>query len=584
MRMAFRHLGLVLLVASVLVASVAFGQSLPAGRATSPAQPGSESNSGRAQANPQAGGRTRGPNRAPLDAAEQARREERAQMARDLLELSYSIGATLPGNERAKVLPRQITAASSIDPKLAAQWAEDALPFALELPPGDDRDAVYAGAIPALVSSGPEHALEVFRTLPPDTATGPSFNFALQRLFSTLVQTQGADGMELVRQEALRLSQTSHYPYSAVLNAARALRTGDNQLREAFFDEAAAAYQQGNRSPAGDAEFVRMLMQEWPRVSRPAAQSAFQSVTDNLLARAQREDTEAVAASSSSSTSSAASSSTRNSADSLLRRLLSTLRRFDPELQQKVLQARPSLSGSGGGSGRGGLQAGLSPRGGGFGASQLQPQQDPMRAEQQSFLQYNQARRNPAGALTASTALSDPLARTLALLGAASGLVRKDPAGASAALDRALNAADKITEPAQQLQAAVTMANVAGQMNNTAALRAILDRGFQAAETLQEGDDATEASRAQSTLQRLARSGFQQDPALTLSFVNQVRMPATKAALLIEGAQALARGQVRGGAGMLGGGRQRRVPGPASSQDGPSSQPSPSTTQAESQP
>ena len=125
MRIAFRHSGLLLLLAPVLLVSVTFGQEPPPANSDGDAHPSSQSGSARAQNNARAGRGIRGPNRAPLDPAEQARRKERVQMARDLLDLSYSIGSTMPASDRAKVLPRQISAATSIDPKLAAQWAEE---------------------------------------------------------------------------------------------------------------------------------------------------------------------------------------------------------------------------------------------------------------------------------------------------------------------------------------------------------------------------------------------------------------------------------------------------------------------------
>src|SRR5690348_10419551 len=68
-------------------------------------------------------------------AAEQDR-QQRAQMAQDMLELSHSIAAVLPPDQRAKVLPRQINAAGFMNPQLAAQWAEEALAFGRQVSPG----------------------------------------------------------------------------------------------------------------------------------------------------------------------------------------------------------------------------------------------------------------------------------------------------------------------------------------------------------------------------------------------------------------------------------------------------------------
>ncbi len=562
MCIAFHRLALDLVVAPALLVSVALGQSLPSASPAAGAQQNSKAAISPAQAPPAPAKKKQTQKSAlPVSPAEQIR-EERTQLARDLLELSYSIGATIPPNERVKVLPRQITAANFIDPRLASQWAEEALAFAQELTPGDDRDSVYASAIPVLARRDPEHALEVFRTVPAEAATSPAFNFALQGLFATLVREQGSEGMDLVRQEALRLSQASYYPYSAVLNASRELHSSDAQLRQALFYESASAYNQGTDSPESDAEFARMLQREGPRVPLPAAQLAYHSLVDKLLARAEREDQQASALSSSdsSSSSSPSASPARDSADSLLRRLLPVLQRIDPELRQQVLEERPSVAASSV-VGNGVSRAGLFFPSGGFGPSPSRPQQARMGDQQQEFMQYSQARRNPAGALTASTAISDPLPRALALVGAAAGLARKDPAGASTALQQALDAAGQITDPGQQLQVAVTMTMVTAQMKDSAALRTILQRGFQAADTLQQSDDEAASSRAQSTLQRLARSGFQQDPALTLSFVNQERVPVTQAELLIEGAEAIVRGRGRGESGYrFGGAPQRQEP------------------------
>ena len=104
------------------------------------------------------------------------------------------------------------------------------------------------------------------------------------------------------------------------------------------------------------------------------------------------------------------------------------------------------------------------------------------------MFQFNQARRNPGQAMTASQALSDPLARTLTLVGAATGLAGKDSVGANSALEEANRSAQRIQDPAQQLQAAAMIAAATRQLQNRPMLQAALERGFQAADARTNGD------------------------------------------------------------------------------------------------
>jgi len=145
-------------------------------------------------------------------------------------------------------------------------------------------------------------------------------------------------------------------------------------------------------------------------------------------------------------------------------------------------------------------------------------------------------------AIAASQAIADPMARTLTLAGAAGGLASKDSAKAASALEEASRVASNIKDPAQQLSAAAMMVGVAGQLNDAATLRATLERGFSAADALQAGSTGAD-QQAQFTLQRLVGAAFRQDSSLTLSFIEQVRVPATKAGLLVDAAQSLLRSQ-----------------------------------------
>ncbi len=477
------------------------------------------------------------------DSKPKAKPSPAAEQARDLLERSYSIGETLPPSERAKVLPRQILAATSIHPELAVKWAEDALQFAQELPAGADRAAIYANAIPALVDKDPARALEVFHSLPPEEAftAGSSdpvfaaFNTPVRRLFSRIVQEKGEEGVELIRQEAQRLAQTTYYPYSAVLAAIRELKTDDKAVRENLFADALAAYRQGNRSLASDSEFARMLVTEWSGVPRTLAREAFNAVATNLLARAEEEDQQA---SSTTMSPPAGSTQVRGSADRVLLRLMPLIRIVDPELQQKIQQARPDIARAMQATGGRGIQRFASDRPGGGASPPFAQQQQLL----QSFAQYNQARRNPSQALTASQALTDPLARTLTLVGAAAGMARRDRAAADSILEEAARTAERIQDPAQQLEAAAMIADAAGQLESKALLRSALERGFNAAEILEESGSEPDP-RGRFTLQRLVRTGFQQDPQLALAFIDRVRIPQMKAGLLVDAAQATFRPQ-----------------------------------------
>jgi hypothetical protein len=402
--------------------------------------------------------------------------------------------------------------------------------------------------IPALVEKSSEHALEVFRSLPPEDASlagdsDAAFSSSpVRRLFSRIVREKGTEGLDLIRQEAQRLGQISHYPYSAVMASARELPADDAVSREVLFYEALAAYRQGTRSFASDGEFVLMLLQEWSRDPKTAARDAFQAVALNLVARAEQEDQQA--ASPTVSSASGASSAPTNSADRLLLRLLPLIKNADPDLLQKIQQARPQLprdipSARGRGPARFGRDSSV---------SSLPSAGSPARTPQfQSFLQFNQARRNPEQALTTSQALSDPLARVLTLVGAASGLARKDREGALSALQQADQTAGRLQDPAQQLQAASAIISVTAQLENRALLLSSLERGFQAAEALEQSSQESGESppQAQFALRRLVGTAFQQDPELAVSFVDRVRIPDLKAGLLIDAAQALFRGQRR---------------------------------------
>ncbi|HVZ61995.1 MAG TPA: hypothetical protein VG892_14520 [Terriglobales bacterium] len=468
-------------------------------------------------------------------------------VARDLLERSYGMGSLLTPEARAKILPRQIQVAGMIDPDLAVKWAEDALQFAQELTPGADRAAIYGSAIPALVEKDPELALEIFQSLPPEDSPASSAGNAatpfspVRRLFSAIVQKKGAEGIAMIRQQAQRLAQTSYYPYSAVMGSFNQLRSDDGTTREEIFSEALAAYSQSSRSAASDNDFALMIFQESPRTARPLVKAALNGLAVNLLARADQEDQ---AGSSTTTSATATTASSQGSADRLLLRLQPMMAKYDPELNQHILEARPSLA-------RGGPSSSYpppmrQPPGAGTGDSSRGVDALSASPNLQSYAQYSQARRNPSQAIASSQSLTDPLARTLTLVGAASGLAGKDRATATSALEEAVRAAADIKDPAQQLQAATAIASATGPIQSTSLLRSALESGFNAMETIQQSG-ADDDSRSTSNLQRLIRSGFQQDAPLALSFIEQVRAPELKAGLLIDAAQSALRGQRRGG-------------------------------------
>ena len=226
----------------------------------------------------------------------------------DLLQQSYQVNEHLPHGPLLGLLQRQAQMASELRPDLARVWANELLSLASqesskegskEKGPPDTyfRDAAMA----VLARVDPDRALELLHTLdlePPD-ASAPAMpgNQLVQQVFRVVAERDRENAIPALEREASALGARGHYPYFALGTAAQdTLRTPGvhvppsperqqhtEQVLQSVLDVAFANYSQSTPAYLDTIEFGRMLQFMAGSLSPESIQPALHLLVKNLL-------------------------------------------------------------------------------------------------------------------------------------------------------------------------------------------------------------------------------------------------------------------------------------------------------------
>jgi hypothetical protein len=458
-----------------------------------------------------------------------------------LLQQSYDIGQQLPVSARLmNLLPRQAELAERLRPDLGREWANELLTLSSQAK-GSLRTSTQNTAIGMLIRLDPDpgrvlamlHSLTFEEPVPKWATSPPEMQFVNQ-LFQLLVQHDGASALPLLQQEAERLGAQGHYPYAALGYAAMQATLkdwgNDNQrairVLQTVLDPAFARYSQSPHSYYDDFEFGTMLQVLAGGLPFDSVQPALRLLVKNLLAT----DTSKYQFEFEGYTSDGKIIRTYNAIDSTIL-FLGTLVSRDPELVQQLQSTRPEL------------QTALEYTKAG------PPRSASMGLPRSSTKPEQQTRKDAV-----SISFSDPEAAI------AKAQQLPEVERASTMLDIARNIAGDYPERAAELIAETqtgtgpindetsvnlisAQAFVAAAQNNKDRLRELLQRGFESANRIILEQQRTGEVHFFTGFGPLVQVGVNNDPDLTIPFIESLTPSYVKAQLLLTAAWDLSMGR-----------------------------------------
>ncbi|PYT96670.1 MAG: hypothetical protein DMG38_22945 [Acidobacteria bacterium] len=214
-----------------------------------------------------------------------------------LLQESHDLGQQLPVPIRLmNLLPRQADLVSQLRPDLGREWASELFTFSSQSK-GPQRTSTQNAAIGLLIRLDSGRALELLQSLNigepvPKWAASPPEMALVHRLFEVLIQRDGVSALPVLQQEADRLGKQGFYPYAALGYAAMQATLNDwgkdNQhairVLESVLEPAFARYSQNAHQYSDDFEFGKMLEVLAGGLPFDSVQPALRALVKNLLA------------------------------------------------------------------------------------------------------------------------------------------------------------------------------------------------------------------------------------------------------------------------------------------------------------
>ena len=270
-----------------------------------------------------------------------------------LLQQSHDIGQQLPVPARLmNLLPRQAELASRLRPDLGREWANELLTLSSQAK-GSLRTSTQNAAIGMLIRLDPDpgralaliHRLNIEEPVP-KWATSPPEMQLVNQLFQLVVQHDGTSALPLLQLEAERLGAQGHYPYAALGYTAMQATSkdwgSDNQrairVLQTVFEPAFARYSQNPHSYYDDLDFGTMLEVLAGGLPFDSVQPALRLLVKNLLAT----DTSKYQFEFEGYTRDGKTIKVHNAIDATILILESLVSR-DPELVQQLQSTRPEL-------------------------------------------------------------------------------------------------------------------------------------------------------------------------------------------------------------------------------------------------
>ncbi|MGA7414755.1 MAG: hypothetical protein WBW33_30075 [Bryobacteraceae bacterium] len=459
-----------------------------------------------------------------------------------LLEQSHDLGRQIPPGARLQPLTRQTELASRYRADLSREWANELFLISREVKGGPARSYAQSSAMAVLVRLDPNGALGLLdaadlEVLAPKGSGTPVLAQVVNEVFSAVIARGGASALPIVEQAAQRLGARGHYPYSALgyttMEASAPFWRDDQpravEILRSVFEPAFVRYKKSARQDSDDFEFGGMLQVFAGGLPFDLVKPALHELVNRILAMdPNKNQFEAEVY-----TRDGRKVAVNTPIDATLTYFGQLVNR-DPELVQELSAARPEL------------QAGLeATREGNLRSMRFgQPfrTRAPHTPAGQNFQTEMDALAlsniNADAAIAKAQQLPDDQ-RGKTSLDVARIMAGEHPQQAADLIDsvqRDMNSAD----PRVQLNVISAQVSVAAAQGNPEALRELLKRGFDLATQLTGPVQGNPPNHFTAGLPPMVQIGIQNEPAMTVAFLDGVPPSSEKADLLLGAAEALA--------------------------------------------
>lgn len=458
-----------------------------------------------------------------------------------LLQESHDLCQQLPvGLRLMNVLRRETEMISRLRPDLGREWANELFTLSFQMK-GTQRSFSQNTAMRLLIRLDPNQALELLHSLtieepaPERAAARPEMQL-VHEAFMALVGRDGASALPLVEQEAERLGVQGHYPYAAlgyaVMEATLKDRGRDNQsairVLQSVFEPAFERYSQSAHSYSDDLEFGKMLQALAGGLPFDSVQPALRMLVKNLLAT----DARKYQFESEVYTNDGQTAKVHNGIDAALL-FFGTLINRDSELAEQLKSTRPELQTALEYAKDGRERSGSFGPGGSPQSMRSRDHDSETRMEAMHLSDTN-----PEAAIAKAELLPDDGRRASTLLDVARGMAGDYPERA-AKLIAEIQSGSKPTDDELHVNLISAQAFVAAAQNKKDELNELLQRGFELANHILSEQQRTGDIPLVAGLPPLVQVGIQNNPDLTVTFVEGLSPSYLKAELLIGAASGL---------------------------------------------
>jgi hypothetical protein len=459
----------------------------------------------------------------------------------DLLQQSHNLSQQLPVSMRLmNLLPRQAEMVSRLRPDLGQEWANELFTLAAQAK-GAQRSIAQNAAMRILIRLNPDRALESLHSLNieepvPKWATSPPEMQLVQEAFDALAKRDGASALPLLQQEAERLGVQGHYPYAALGFATMSTTLKDwghdNEraigVLRSVFEPAFARYSQNAHNYGDDVEFGKMLQVLAGGLPIDSVKPALRLLVKNLLAT----ETSKYQFEAEVYTSDGQTAKMHNAIDATIL-FFGTLINRDPELAEQLKSTRPEVQ-TALEYAKDGRQRSL--RFGAVGEPRNMQSVDPGAETRMDAVRLSHI--NPEAAITMAEQLPDDDKRASTMLEVARGIAGDYPERAAELIAESQNG-NKPTDDQLQLNLISAQAFVAAAESKKGDLDELLQRGFESANRILLEQQRTGAIQIVAGLGPLVQIGIQNDPNLTVTFIESLSPSYLKAELLLGAASAV---------------------------------------------
>ena len=454
-----------------------------------------------------------------------------------LLQQSHELNPQLPARMRLSLLRSQARMVSSLRADLGEEWANELFTFSFQTE-GNERSSAQDTAMAILARLNPDRALGLLHTMSVEEPEAKGMPSPPQmqlvgQVFQILVARDGVSALPVLEQEAERLSIQAHYPYAAVGQAAMqavSKEWGSNKqhavevVRSVFEREFANYSQDARRGYFDDLEFGNMLRVVAGGLPQESVQPALRLLVKNLLGT----DTKRYQFQGEVYTKDGKKASVDNAIDAAILNLGMLINRLDPKLAQELEVTRPEL--------KVGLEYANEDR---ERSGMLGPRTRPPDSEAETRMDaVRLSRINAEAAIAKAEQLPKDANRASTILEVARNISGDNPERAAELIAEAQEG-EKGPSEEFQLDLISARAHVAASQGQRNELRELLLRGFDSANRIILKQQQVERLYFVGALGGLVQIGIQNEPDLTVAFVQNLPASPLKAQLLFGAASAL---------------------------------------------